>query len=240
MLLEKVETLKADLASYRQAKTAGDQAGAFKARAAQFSDLSLKLRQAIGAWQALEHGKVPVERPHPLPGPRKEVLALKEKFVADPASFETANTHFRHELAPAISKRTSQIADSAKQAWETFVDERADLPRREVLDTLATLVSYRQHVERILRQAENVAALRATVPSAETIDSVLAALDRARKEKDEAFAAMSGDALPPEVLKFLRAASQQGASLADYTDVVRIWLDERNLGAAFRIVSSRA
>jgi hypothetical protein len=240
MLLDRAQALRAELTIFRQAKAAGDQAKVYRTRARQFGELSSRLKTALACWTALKQARVPIETPSPVPAARIQAEQLRQVVGEDPASLATADSTIRFEFTKAIEAAAGQIETLNLGSWRAFVDQQGDMPRDEVLSALAGIASYRPLVDRIRRAAQVIANLRQAAPEPAAVGAAIAQLRAAGVDKDQAFAAMSADDLPPEVLGFLRAASQQTATLADYTDNVRRWLRERDLETAFRIVSNRA
>ncbi|WP_136616172.1 MULTISPECIES: hypothetical protein [Mesorhizobium] len=239
MLLDRALALKAALAEHQDLKAASNQAQVFATRAAQLSAPATALSNACASWAGLKAQNVAVHAHLPLPGLRRRAEELLATFRADRAALRNADESIRFEFLPAVKKVAEEIDRLALSAWTETVDEQADLPSEDVLRALEAIPNYHSHVQRIRAVAERVNTLRSRIPDPEHVASKLAELTAARSAKDAELGTMTGDGLPAKVLRFLRAAGQQGAALSDFTEEVATWLEDRKLSDAFRIVSKR-
>lgn len=137
------------------------------------------------------------------------------------------------EVQDSVDRALKDIERRAASAWQRYTAQVTPETSAEILGALATDPSARSAVLSIRRLAERIRSLRErTVPNTDDI----AAFDDAVSNLRAVWATLDVATLNEDVLAFLRAAnSDRGASLAQLTGPVHVWLAERNLEAHYVI-----
>lgn len=155
---------------------------------------------------------------------------LRLRFNADRTYVLGAN-----RLA-AVKSDLPSFADRLEQsllvAWRDYAAAQAPGVNPEVLLVLSNIGALRSQVSRI------TAGLRDLNDRANRLplnDEELDQFEERVAQVGAAWNELDSEHLPPEVLVFLRDAGGVGAELAKLTDLVRSWLHEHGLTAAFRI-----
>jgi hypothetical protein len=155
---------------------------------------------------------------------------LRLRFNADATYVLGANrlTAVRSHL-PAFADRLEQ---SLLLAWRAHAAAQAPRVNPEVLMVLSNIGALRSQVSRITAGLHDLDDRVNRLPSNE---EELDQFGRRAAEVGAAWNELDSEHLPPEVLVFLRDAGGVGAELANLTELVRSWLQEHGLTAAFRI-----
>jgi len=176
------------------------------------------------------HGASDLDSTDPLPG---MVRGLLEALEQDPESFTRGNTF--KDVASAVDSFIRDCETVARNVWRRFAEEGCASPvKEELLDALESVPGFLSMTTRIRRLSLAVQSKHHLAwPTADELEEFTKDCEDLRS----AWTALeSGDAIPAEVLAFLRqAAAHAGAPLQALTSEVLSWLQAHDVEDAFRI-----
>jgi hypothetical protein len=234
MLLESATRLAAKITQYHKLKGAADEAEQFETRATQFGAISEKIARTRSALGKLANAGVTISFvPSDGAGYAAKAKALRAAIQNDPAAINDPPFDLKNEFTDRLTAIGGAAERAMTEAWQAYVAKRADFGPNDVLSALAEVPQFRPSVTKIRQCRSNIAALGNSVPS--DPQTTMDQLDALVADHSAAWVALSAEDIPSSVMSFIRAAANEGALLATYTDEVRTWLESRNLLNAFRI-----
>lgn len=236
-LLERVELAKGRIDALRSLKQRADQAADFEQRAKVLTVLAAELEAVRAPAAVLEQaGIAAAPADEKLLAPlRARAGLLKDGYAQDRSSIIAPfpGEDFRYVfLAPCNAFR--QKAEAALHgAWSGWVQRNTPAIDQEVLRVLSTVSALSTTVTRIQAQLALIDRHAAVLPrDAADVEYVRELCAQA----NEAWHALAGDGIAPNVLAFLRnAGSSTGASHDALTPSILQWLDDHNLRRVLRV-----
>lgn len=234
MLLERATGLAAKIDRYQKLKAAAHESEKFRTRAAQFGKAADKVRRTSAALRRYEEAGVDVPfLPKDAEGLAAKAQVLRDALSASPAALTDPPFDLKYEFVDRLHGLADGADKSMAEAWRRYVGRHGALGQEDVLDTLSVLPQFRTGITRIRRCRAEVAAL-GNAPLSDPKAAVARLVDLMAEHRT-AWAELTADDIPREVLAFIRACAGDGAPVSALTDEVRSWLGSRNLIGAFRI-----
>ena len=234
MLLKRAEQVTAKIATFQKLQSTADEAGMFATRAGQFSTVAQRIVDLRATLGALGTAGIPVEfAPADSAGLAEKARLLKRLVQEDPSKINGAPFDLKYAFTDRLIEVAKAGERAAQAAWSAYVSKRAAFGSNDVLSALAVVPQFRVSVGRIRQIRASVVDLGTALPA--NPSAAVAKIGTLVAEHDQAWAALDAADIPPSVVAFIRAAANQGATLASLTSEVRGWLENRNLLAAFRI-----
>ena len=234
MLLERATGLAAKIAKYQELAKAADQAEQFQTRANQFGGVAERITRARQALGEFVEAGVPVKFvPTEGAGYAAKAKALREAIKSNPATINDPPFDLKYEFIDRLNAIVAKANQAITDAWKAYVTRRGDFGSDDVLSALAAVPQFRKNVAKIRECRSDIATIGNSMPS--DLQVTVRRLDALVAAHSAAWAELSAEDIPKNVISFVRAAANEGAPLATYTDEVRTWLESRNLLAAFRI-----
>lgn len=234
MLLDRAAGLADKINQYQTLKTASDEALQFQSRANQLKNASEKLSSARTALKNMRAAGIEVDFvPSDGSTLAERAKDLRNAMSGKPSSINETPFNLKHEFLDRLAGIASAAERMISASWKSYVRKRAEFGSSDILDALAAIPQFRPSVNRIRHCRAAVEALGETVP--EDPKATVSRLDALVAEHEKSWSELSAKDIPASVVKFIRDAANDGASLTSYSDEVRRWLDEQNLIASFRI-----
>jgi hypothetical protein len=234
MLLDRAAGLADKINQYQTLKTAGDEALQFQSRANQLKTASEKLSSSQRALRKMRDAGIEVDFV-PSDGLKLAERAkdLRTAMSGNPSAINEPALNLKYEFLDRLAGIASAADRMISASWKSYVRKRAEFGSSDILDALAAIPQFRPSVNRIRQCRAAVEALGETVP--DDPKAIVSRLDALVAEHEKSWSELSAKDIPAGVVKFIRDAANDGASLASYSDEVRQWLYEQNLVASFRI-----
>jgi len=234
MLLERAAGLAANIAQYQKLRNTADEAEQFLTRANQLGALSEKVARTRAMLVALAQAGIVIDfKPNDGPGYAAKANKLRLAIKDDPAAINDPPFDIKNEFTDRISSIADVGEKAATEAWNAYVGRRADFGADDVLSALGQVPQFRTSVAKIRQIRASVAALGLALPN--DPKAAVSQLGALVAEHESAWSALAAEDMPTSVVAFIRAAANEGALVAAYTDEVRTWLESRKLLDAFRI-----
>jgi len=234
MLLERATALAAKIAKYQELANAADQAEQFQTRANQFGGVAERVTRARQALGQLVEAGVPVDFvPTEGAGYAAKAKELRAAINNNPAAINDPPFDLKYDFVDRLNAIVAKANQVMIDAWKVYVVKRADFGSDDVLSALAAVPQFRKNVAKIREYRSDIATLGNSMPSDPQV--AVARLDSLVAAHNAAWADLSAEDIPGNVISFIRAAANEGAQLTTYTDSVRTWFESRNLLSAFRI-----
>ncbi|HEY3413889.1 MAG TPA: hypothetical protein VGM51_12675 [Armatimonadota bacterium] len=204
-------------------------------RRGQVDDAVAGLRSAANSLHVLQSNDVPVQVPDDW---ARRILARTREIRAavheDTLAYGdlSGNRDFFRELGEFTAKLTENLSD----AWRSYNGLHNVSMDPLVLDTLERFPRFQSDIANIRRLQRDVGQAGVRYPRRQDeFTRFRNAVDQLAIEWDR----LSGDSLPDDVLKFLRAAASGGAALNILTDKVQEWLKAHSLSNTFHVTIRR-
>jgi len=234
MLLERATGLAARITQYHKLKGAADEAAQFETRANQLGVISERIARTRAALCKLTDAGVAISfAPSDGVGYAAKAKALRTAIQDNPAAINDPPFDLKNEFIDRLAAIAGGAEKAMNEAWRAYVAKRADFGSNDVLSALAEVSQFRPSVTKIRQCRSNISALGNSLPS--DPQTTVARLDALIADHDAAWVELSAEDIPSSIVSFIRAAANEGAPLATYTDEVRAWFESRNLLNAFRI-----
>lgn len=234
MLLDRAAGLTDKISQYQLLKTAGDEALQFQSRANQLKSASEKLSSVRTALKKMRDAGIEVDFV-PSDGLKlaERAKELRTAMSENPAAINEPSLNLKYDFLDRLAGIASAADRMISTSWKSYVSKRAEFGSSDILDALAAIPQFRPSVNRIRQCRAAVEALGETVP--DDPKAIVSKLDALVAEHEKSWSELSAKDIPAVVVKFIREAANDGASLASYSDEVRQWLVVQNLVESFRI-----
>jgi hypothetical protein len=240
MLAQRAEHAATAAEDLRRVAALGSELEGLTTRAAALETAGKRLTSAAGTATALRAWGVPV----PLDAGRLRALRLRVRAVATEFEGDPSSITRPEEARPTLWDELPAVATAAetalREAWQRYVDTRAQTESAPWLDTLANVPQLRSAIEQFRQIQSAIQQERAKLP---TLPADVARLDRYVERLQETWRAIREQLQDPEgagvsedVIGFLqRAMSADGARLTDLTPAVLRWLSGHGAVPSVRI-----
>ncbi len=234
MLLDRAAGLADKINQYQTLKKAGDEALQFQSRANQLKTASEKLSSVRKALRKMRDAGIEVDFvPSDGLTLAERAKDLRTAMSGNPSAINDPTLNLKYDFLDRLASIATAADRMISASWKSYVRKRAEFGSSDILDALAAIPQFRPSVIRIRQCRTAVEALGETVP--EDPKATVLRLDALVAEHEKSWSELSANDIPPSVVKFIRDAANDGASLTSYSDEVRHWLDKQNLVASFRI-----
>ncbi|MCA2411256.1 hypothetical protein [Rhizobium leguminosarum] len=234
MLLERASRLAAKITEYQKLKATADEAEQFQSRANQLTTVSDKLSRTRISLKNMREAGVTVDFV-PADGMTlaDRAKALRAAISNNPSAVNDPPFNIKHEFLDRVAAINSAAERTITASWKSYVRRRADFGSSDVLDALNAIPQFRPSVSKIRQCRNAVEALGNSLP----VDpkATISSLNTLVAEHEKSWSDLSAEDISSDVVKFIRDAASDGASLTSFSEEVKKWLDARNLTAAFRI-----
>lgn len=234
MLLERSAGLAEKINNYNRLLAAAKEARQYETRANQVQGAAQAVVDLHKKIAALREAGVSVAFV-PVDGASLEERAriFREGLAKDPTIVQEPPFDLKNQFIDRLNG-LAQGADRAMlAAWQAFVDERVTPYSDDILNALYAVPQFRPSVERMRAIGAQLNAMRNVIPS-----DVVGANQRLTQlggVLSAAWAEITTDDIPQDVIRFLRACSGAGAPLSSLTESVHSWFKDKNLLGVFRV-----
>lgn len=237
-LLDRSRALAADVTDLNARRNMADQVKAVRARREAFEEVRGLLTVASAKRAAL--GRHGVDVAMDLGAVQPLIRSLKDwkaSIAADPSEIVTPSQTVQSTLIGPIKSLARRIEDRSAQAWSAHVQESLPQVSDETLKLRERLPAMKRKVDHLRETLARAKELAAAPPTSEA--GFVQFQTRATACRD-AWAELEGEALPDEVRRFLKAASQPAGASIDllFAGETLDWLQRQGLVDHFRIRGS--
>ena len=162
---------------------------------------------------------------------RTELKDLTAAYLANPDSVVHQDGGRKERFWEPLKELPGQVQGALKQSWTDHVQQTLLTGRPELLEVLRRLPGFAAQVELINQLRKEAQALAGALPG----PNGFAELDRRALELRRAWEQLPTGEISPEILDFLKAASQGRATLLHVTAPVVEWLKRYNLLSALKV-----
>ncbi|MEW9525951.1 hypothetical protein MRBLRH8O_003813 [Agrobacterium radiobacter] len=234
MLLDRAAGLADKINKYQTLKKAGDEALLFQSRANQLKTASEKLSSVRKALRKMRDAGIEIDFvPSDGLTLAERAKDLRIAMSGNPSAINDPALNLKYDFLDRLASVATAADRMISASWKSYVRKRAEFGSSDILDALAAIPQFRPSVIRIRQCRTALEAFGETVP--EDPKATVLRLDALVAEHEKSWSELSANDIPPSVVKFIRDAANDGASLTSYSDEVRHWLDKQNLVASFRI-----
>ena len=234
MLLERATSLKAQINEFQQLSAETDKAEQFQTRATQFSRAAKRITSANEILSKFADASVSSNFvPNKGADYASKANSLRVTIAEDPSKIHEAPFNLKYDFVDRIIGIADAAERAVAKAWKTYVEKHANFESNDELNVLAEIPQFRARAAIIQRCRKEITALGNSLPTDPR--SAKERLKELLANSNAAWNDISSEAIPPAVLSFIRACSNEGAPLLTYTEEVRSWLKNQNLTNSFRI-----
>ncbi len=161
----------------------------------------------------------------------KFIANVEAEFKADPEwiidneNFNKINFNFR------IEQLQKALEDQLSQAWRRYRNQNRPRTNNEILNLLDKVSAFKPTVQRIRSLDLQIRESNSIPESSEDFERV----DRLIEQLKQCWDGLNADEVPEAVLRFLRVAANEGATLGLFTPEVKDWLAKHDLIDSLRI-----
>lgn len=234
MLLDRAASLSARILDYEKLKGMADEGEKFETRAKQLGPICERVSGTRLALEKFAAAGVKVNF-SPTNGAvyATRARALRAALQDNPAAISNPPFDLKNEFIDRLAGIVTAAEKAMSEAWKVFVAERAAFGSSDVLNALAAVPQFGSSVTKIRRCRADIEELANRLPS--NPQATVTRLSELVATHDAAWSQLSADDIPANVITFIRAAANDGASLTAYSGEVQAWIEIKDLLGAFRI-----
>lgn len=163
--------------------------------------------------------------------PTLQFLAITQEKIHQNPEWIIDNKNFNgNTLKSSVKVLTNSLNQQLSQAWTTYLARQMPSTNQEILNLLVRIDAFKSTVQRIRKL--DVQIPRQEFPkNCEDFENI----DRLIEQLREAWNSLSSNEVPDPVLRFLRAAANQGASITLFTPEVQEWIAQYEIADSLQI-----
>ena len=159
------------------------------------------------------------------------IANVEEKFQADPQWIIDNENFNKKKFTSRIEQLQKALEEQLSQAWRRYRNQNRPSTNNEILNVLDKVSAFKPTVERIRSLDLQIRESNSIPESSEDFDKV----DQLIDELKQCWDGLNADEVPEAVLRFLRVAANEGATLGLLTPEVKDWLAKHGLIDSLRI-----
>jgi|GEM_PF-1823745 len=234
MLLERSASLAEKINNYNKIRAVAKEAKQYETRASQIEVAARAVADLHTKILALRRAGVPVAFvPTDGAGLEQRAKALREALAADPRILENPPFDLKYQFLDRLNALAQSADKMMLTAWQNFVDERATPHSEDILTALHAVPQFRPSVERLRAIGAELNVMRNAIPT----DAVgaIERLSRLSSKLSSAWAEITTEDIPQDVIRFLKGCTGGGAPLSSLTESIHSWFKDKNLLGVFRV-----
>lgn len=159
------------------------------------------------------------------------IANVESKFLEDP-EWIISNENFNEKnFTSRIKQLQKALEEQLSQAWRRYRNQNRPSTNNEILNLLDKVSGFKPTVQRIRSLDSQILESNSIPQRSEDFERV----DRLIEELKQCWDGLNADEVPEAVLRFLRVAANEGATLGLLTPEVKDWLAKHDLIDSLRI-----
>jgi hypothetical protein len=161
----------------------------------------------------------------------KFIANVEAKFQED-REWIIDNENFNNKnFTSTVNQLQKSLKEELSQAWGLYRTEKMPNTNKEVLNVLDRVSAFKPTIQRIRNLDLQIRESNSIPQSSEDFERV----DRLIEQLKQCWDGLNADEVPEAVLRFLRVAANEGATLGLLTPEVKDWLAKHGLIDSLRI-----
>ncbi|MFB8793872.1 MAG: hypothetical protein U7126_06505 [Microcoleus sp.] len=161
----------------------------------------------------------------------KIIANVKAEFQEDPEWIIDNQNFNNRSFKSRIEQLQKALEDQLSQAWRRYRNQNRPSTNNEILNLLDKVSAFKPTVQRIRSLDSQIQDSNSIPQSSEDFEKV----DRLIEQLKQCWEGLNSDEVPEAVLRFLRVAANEGATLGLLTPEVKDWLAKHGLIDSLRI-----
>lgn len=231
MLIEKSQQLIQLSEHQIKLKNDADKLEGFETRQQQISQAVAAIEQLIGTLRTFrQKGIADFDLSQKAKALLDNVVAVEANFQENSDWILDSRNFKGNILKSNVEELTNLLKQQLIQAWKNYLFRRMPSANQEILNLLGRVEEFKTTVQRV----RNINAL---IPREEfpKNNEEFENIERLIGQLQESWDSLSSEKVPDSVLQFLRAATNQGASLHLLTPEVKEWVHKHGIADSLRI-----
>ncbi|MEG3924803.1 hypothetical protein [Microcoleus sp. D3_18a_C4] len=159
------------------------------------------------------------------------IANVEAEFKKNPEWIIDNENFNRNNFDSRVKDLQKALREQLSQAWGLYRTEKMPNTNKEFLNVLDRVSAFKPTVQRIRNLDVQIRKSNSIPQSREDFDKV----DRLIEELKQCWDSLNADEVPEAVLRFLRVAANEGATLGLLTPEVKDWLAKQGLIDSLRI-----
>ncbi len=160
----------------------------------------------------------------------KFVIVVEQNFKKNPEWILDNNNFKGNIFDQGIKNITNNLNRKLKNSWQNYLKQKMPTTNQEILNLLEKITSFKDTISQIKRLRELIEKIEYPQKK-EEFDLI----DNYVKIIREKWNSLESDEIPDSIIIFLKAASNQGATLNLLTEEVKDWIIKHGLDNSIRI-----
>lgn len=237
MLIDRARVLTARIAELQELRNLANEAERLRTRTEQLENPLDALRSLSATWRLLRAQGIRVSLDKPsIALLRSQLDGVSATFHSNPRNILEANQEIHRRFFIPIQQYPTRLKESLLSAWKEYLEAKRPRVPDDILSILWNITDFRDQVTNIRILNRRVDELSAALPETQ---GIMEEAERVCSLLTEAWRNLQGDGIPPDVLQFIKKASDEGSSFEDLTRSVHDWLKSRDLLKRFKITTTR-
>ncbi|MEG4810140.1 hypothetical protein QUA82_20650 [Microcoleus sp. F8-D3] len=160
------------------------------------------------------------------------IANVEEGFKKDPEWIIPPNENFnKKNFTSRIDQLQNSLREQLNQSWWLYRNQNKPSTNNEILNLLDKVSAFKPTVQQIRKLDWEIQQSNSIPQSSEDFERV----DRLIEQLKQCWEGLNADEVPEAVLRFLRVAANEGATLGLLTPEVKDWLAKHDLIYSLRI-----
>lgn len=203
----------------------------FRSRQEQISQAVAEILPLVSALRAFrQKGLVTFDGTQKVDPTLQFIASAQEKFHQNPEWIIDNKNFNGNILKSSVKVLTNTLKQQLSQAWTNYLARQMPSTNQEILNLLVRIDAFKSTVQKIRK-------LDAQIPREEFPKNCedFENLDKLIEQLREAWNSLSSNEVPDPVLRFLRAAANQGAPITLFTPEVQEWIAQHEIADSLQI-----
>ena len=161
----------------------------------------------------------------------KIIANVKAEFQEDPEWIIDNQNFNNRSFKSRIEQLQKALEDQLSQAWRRYRNQNRPSTNNEILNLLDKVSAFKPTVQRIRSLDSQIQDSNSIPQSSEDFEKV----DRLIEQLKQCWEGLNSDEVPEAVLRFLKVAANEGATLGLLSPEVKDWLAKHGLIDSLRI-----
>ena len=225
-LVERIRDLSARIKSLAGSQVSEDEAGRFRVRAEELSDLSMDMSVPAGRLEGFAANQIHVEIPDSRARSLKRTIdEIAGKYDSDPSSILVPDATWRHSTKNSLATLTKEVSGELSVAWRNYVSGIKPTIDQGLMIVFRSSPAYADHANRVQQLGSALDQLAERLPGtqeeidrpAELATTLLLAIENLPAD------------IPEPVRELFLAINRRTATAGHLTDEALGWLREKNM-----------
>lgn len=160
------------------------------------------------------------------------IANIEAEFKKDPEWILPPNESFhKKNFTSRIEQLQNSLREQLNQSWWLYRSQKMPTTNNEILNSLEKISAFKPTVQRIRILDLQIQESNSIPESSEDFERV----DRLIEQLKQCWERLNSDEVPEAVLRFVKEAANEGATLELLTPEVKDWLTKHRLIDSFRI-----